>query len=312
MPDTIPKAMKIKRILFPTDFSECAEQALPQAIYFSTRSQAELHLLHVMVLHEDDPHNPEHQFPDIVEVASSLNGEAEAEADIHIDISTAEGLIVKKIQSRGIAAAPVIVDYAKENDIDLIVMGTHGRRGWRYMLLGSVADEVLRTSSCPVLSVRQRDASRAGAIRRILVPVDFSGPAKKALGYAKKIATIYQAELQLLHIIEEVIHPSFYASSKHSVFDNMPDLEARSKQELEHLLEQVEGPRTPASLHVVKGRAAPAIVNFADQNDSDLIVIATHGLTGFQHIILGSVTEKVVSMAPCPVFTVKIFGKSLL
>jgi nucleotide-binding universal stress UspA family protein len=145
-----------------------------------------------------------------------------------------------------------------------------------------------------------------------LVPVDFSGPAKKALAYAKAIASRYEAELQLLHIIEEVIHPSFYARRKDSVFDNMPDLKDRSIRELEHLLEQVGGPASPASLHVIEGRAAPETVNFATQNDTDLIVIATHGLTGFQHILLGSVTEKVVSMAPCPVFTVKTFGKSLL
>jgi nucleotide-binding universal stress UspA family protein len=263
-------------------------------------------------MHGHDKNDPEYQFPDVVEVASGLSEEGASELDIKIDVSDAEGLKVKKVHSRGIAAAPVIVLYAQEQDVDLIVMGTHGRRGLRQLLLGSVADEVLRTSNCPVLSVRKRDAKQSGTIKRILVPVDFSEPATKALAYAKKIAALYEAELQLLHIIEDVIHPSFYSRSQDSQFENIPDLEARSKREMEQLLNQMEGPHSPASLHVIKGRAAPMIVHFADHNESDLIVIATHGLSGFRHILLGSVTEKVIAMAPCPVFTIKTFGKSLL
>jgi nucleotide-binding universal stress UspA family protein len=80
---------------------------------------------------------------------------------------------------------------------------------------------------------------------------------------------------------------------------------------MERLYKESAGPEVDASLHVLEGYATRDIVEFAGNNESDLIVIATHGRTGIKHLLLGSVAEKVVRMAPCPVFTVKGFGKSL-
>jgi nucleotide-binding universal stress UspA family protein len=265
-----------------------------------------------MVLHEDDPHNPVHHFPNVAEIASRLQEKAADEMTADIEARDAATLNVKKIQLRGIATAPTILDYSKDKDIDLIIMGTHGRRGLRYLLLGSVTDEVVRMAPCPVMTVRQRDSRAVDDIKKILVPVDFSDFAKQALSYAKEVASVYGADLQLLHVIEESIHPSFYTSGKDSVFDLMPDLRSRSKLGLKRLLEEAQGPKTQCSLHIIEGRASHEIVSFACENESDLIVIATHGLTGFKHLLLGSVTEKIVSMAPCPVLTVKPFGKSLV
>jgi len=305
-------AMRVRKILFPTDFSSCADQALSHAIFLADKYVGALHLLHVMVLHEDDPHNPAHHFPNIAEIASRLKEKAAFEMTADIEALKATTLDVKKVQLRGIAAAPVILDYAKENDIDLIVMGTHGRRGLRYLLLGSVADEVVRMAPCPVLTIRQRDSRQVDAVKQILVPIDFSNFARQAFSYAVDVASLYGADLQLLHVIEEAIHPAFYVTGKDSVFDFMPDLRSRSKQGLEQILREHGGEGSRASVHLREGRAAQEIVQFATQNHSDLIVIATHGLTGFKHLLLGSVTEKVVSMAPCPVLTVKAFGKSLV
>ncbi len=82
--------------------------------------------------------------------------------------------------------------------------------------------------------------------------------------------------------------------------------------ELLPLFAETDGPEVRADIHVMEGRATSDIVHFAEQNDSDLIVIATHGLSGVKHMLMGSVSEKVVRVAPCPVFTVEAFGKSLL
>jgi nucleotide-binding universal stress UspA family protein len=81
---------------------------------------------------------------------------------------------------------------------------------------------------------------------------------------------------------------------------------------MKNLLKETKGPKVAADFYVLEGRAANAIVNFAESHNSDLIVISTHGLTGLKHMLQGSVTEKVVRMAPCPVLTVSAFGKSLL
>jgi nucleotide-binding universal stress UspA family protein len=216
------------------------------------------------------------------------------------------------VQQRSISTAPAILDYANENDIDLIVMGTHGRRGLGHLLLVSVAEEVVRVASCPVLTIREHEEpTPIEAIEQILVPVDFSGHSKKALAYAKEMAATYNARLHLLHVIEDVKYPAFYMSGRLSYFDIVPEVEAKSREALKKFLEDAGMSEATADIHVIEGHAAGDIVKFAASHSIDLVVIATHGLTGLDHFLLGSVTEKVVRRAPCPVFTVKAFGKSL-
>jgi len=303
----------LKRILYPTDFSRCANQAFYRAFYLADKYQAELHLFHAIVLHDDDPHNAAYHFPDIEEIHSTLEKIADNRMDKVVSSYHADSVKIKKIQDRGLAPAPVILEYAQENDIDLIVMGTHGRRGLGHLWLGSVAEEVVRLAECPVLTIReQKEPTPNEELNRILVPLDFSDPAKSALAHAKEIAAVFNARLQLLHVVEENIHPSFYVAGIGSIFELMPDVKNKSEQHMRHLLDEAEGPEVKADFHVIEGNASHDIIKFVKDNNSDLVVIATHGLTGIKHLLLGSVAEKVVRMATCPVFTVKPFGKSLV
>jgi nucleotide-binding universal stress UspA family protein len=91
-----------------------------------------------------------------------------------------------------------------------------------------------------------------------------------------------------------------------------PELKARTKEAMIELVQKTKGPKVEADFYVIEGNAAHDIVDFAKEKNSDLIVIATHGRTGLEHLLMGSVTEKVVRRAPCPVFTVRTFGKSLV
>ena len=149
-------------------------------------------------------------------------------------------------------------------------------------------------------------------LNKVLFPTDFSVHSQKALTYAKEIAKLYGSKLQLLHVIEETVHPAFYVTGKTSIFELVPDIRIKSIQAMEKQLDETEGPWISSSIDVVEGRAAMEIIKFADNRDSDLIVIATHGLTGIEHMLIGSIAEKVVRQAQCPVFTVKVFGTSLL
>jgi len=303
----------LKKILIPTDFSRCAQQALPQALYLAEKYQAELHQLHAIVLHAEDPHNPAFHFPNLEEIHSRLKELASQKMLAELEAQQANLPTIQSVQMRGITAAAVILEYAQDNDIDLIVMGTHGRRGLEHLLLGSVAEEVIRLASCPVLTIREKkQAMPVEALKKILVPLDFSEYSQQALCYAKEIAIVFSARLQLLHVIEETIHPSFYASGINSIFKLMPDIKAKTTTAMQNLLKETAGPPVEADFNILEGRAARDIVQFAEENSSDLIVIATHGLTGIEHFLLGSVAEKVVRRAPCPVFTVKAFGKSLI
>ncbi len=214
-----------------------------------------------------------------------------------------------------VAPAPAIVSYAERCDIDLIVMGTHGRRGVRRLLLGSTAEEVVRTAPCPVFTVRSRDPSAAVALKEIasiLVPLDFSRHSQTALCHAKELAAVYDARLDLLHVVEDWLwlYPAFYTDVMNSVGID-PDLEGKAAEELKQFYHETEGPDTDVDIHIWKGHAAREIIRFATEHGSDLVVMSTHGLGGLEHVLLGSVAEKVVRRSPAPVFTVKAFGKAL-
>lgn len=305
--------LQLKRILFPSDFSRCADQAFTHALYLAEQYKAELHMLHAIVLHEDDPHNPAHHFPDVKEIYGKLKEIANARMKLVIDDLTVRELKIKHAQVRGIASAPVILDYADENKIDFIVMGTHGRRGVGLVLLGSVAEEIIRLSACPVLTIREQKKPKSiEAIEQILVPVDFSGHSRKALSYAKEIAAAYDARLRLLHVVEKPLSPFFYAAEAPALFELSPKVEKKSSQALENLFREAGGPEVSADFVVMEGRAARDIIRDAKESEADLIVIATHGLTGIELFFMGSVTEKVVRRSPCPVLTVKVYGKNLI
>lgn len=304
--------LTVKKILFPTDFSRGANLALLEALFLAERQGAELHFLHIVDPY-DDPNNPTHRFPTVEELKTLTT---ELVSPERLPVFAPEKLANLKLVTRferSLSVAPAILDYAEKNDADLIVMGTHGRRGLRHLLLGSVTEEVVRFAPCPVFTVRdQKEPVPVGLIRRILVPIDFSEHARQALAHAKELALLYGAELQILHVFEEVIHPAFYVSGRTSIFEFMPQLQREATKQIQELLDEVVGNQYPAEIYLKEGHPAQEIVNFVSEHGTDLIVIATHGLTGIEHFLLGSVTEKVVRMAPCPVLTVKGFGKSLV
>ena len=229
--------LRIKKILYPTDFSRCANQVFSRALYLAKEYSAELHMLHAIVLHEDDPYNSAYHFSDTDEIHTKLEEFAIDKMDSVIESYRADEIVIRKAQIRGIAPSEVILEYANSNDIDLIVMGTHGRRGVGRLLLGSVAEKVVHFSKCPVMTNREaKEPKPMEKIDHILVPIDFSGPAKSALIYAKEIVKSVDATLQLLHVVEEPMHPAFYAVGKSSIFDINPDIKKNSRFILENSL----------------------------------------------------------------------------
>lgn len=305
--------LKIKKILFPTDFSRCADQAMQHALYLSLKYQAELHMLHAVTLHGLENRKEIENYQNIEKAYELFEKSSHDQMKNSIEMHKAEKLPIKKVLERGISPAPVILEYAEKNDIDLIIMGTHGRRGLGHMFLGSVAEEIVRMATCPVLTIReQKEPIPAESLKNILVPLDFSGDSKLVIKYAIPLAESYQAKLQLLHVVEQVIHPSYYTTGKTSIFDFNPDIIKKSKQIMQKYLDELKGQNIKSEFHVIEGRATRDIIKFVENHEIDMIVIPTHGLTGIEHLLIGSVAEKVVRMAPCKVLTIKSFGKSLI
>ncbi len=305
--------LALKKILFPTDFSRCAEQAQAHALALAQQYGAELHMLHANAALEYAPHVLAQQFPNHEQITAQLRELALRHMSAALSAREAEQVRVQQVYQNGISVAPVILSYASANDIDLIVMGTHGRRGLGHLLLGSVAEEIVRMATCPVLTIRERKTPTvATKLERIFVPVDFSEPSRQALLYAKVLAQSHGARLQLLHVVEDLRYPSFYMAERFAYFDLRPEVATRAQEELEQFYRDTIDAQVSADLHVIEGGAPYEIVKFAEKQASDLIVIATHGLTGLEHLLMGSVAENVVRRASCPVLTVKTFGKSLL
>jgi nucleotide-binding universal stress UspA family protein len=299
--------LQIKKILFPTDYSACAEHAFSQAAYLAERYDADLHVLHVTE-------------PSLEQLTFDIT-EADIAADLHLPFSEPLPSANEAREERGMlnveipplegSVARAILAYADAQDIDMIVMGTHGRGGALWLLLGSVAGKVVRLATCPVFTVRQdTEATSNGRIRRILVPTDFSEHARLAVAYATDLAVTYDAHLDLLHGIEQVALPAIYGIEPPLV--QIPDIEKQARKALEQVAVEARRAGVSVETHVHVGHPSHDIIDFAEDQGTDLIVIATHGLTGLKRFFLGSVAEKVVQSAPCPVFTVKGFGKRLL
>ncbi len=294
--------MLIRKILYPTDFSRCAKHGLTYAVRLAEHFGAELQLFHAILLHGDDPYNPAYHFPDRDEIHRRVKEVADSEMGLLVEDQSTQ-LTIRQVQRRGIYAGPLILEYAQEHDIDLIIMGTHGHRGPAHLLLGSVADEVVRRARCPVLTLRELTEPRAlAAPQSILVPVDFSDHSRRSVALARDLAQRYGARLQLLHVNEPINFPEFYDLAVPSPGE---ELERRSLEALHELMAAVGGPEVPFEVHAAVGRPAIEIAAFADQQASDLVVIATHGLTGIQRLVMGSTAEKVVRVCASPVLSVK-------
>ena len=303
--------LEIKKILVPSDFSPCSGQALAHALALARRIDAEVHVLFAEVPYgEAYPKPADSAAADPLQAFLEQAGVEQGDAALDPACFRIEHVVV-----RNVIVAPAILDYAVDQDIDLIVMGTHGRRSVEHLLLGSIAEDIVRLAPCPVLTLRasKKPQPAPTEVRSILVPVDFSEHAREALRYARVLAAFFDARLDLLHVIEEALHPAFYGPGLQSVYDVIPDLDEKAEERLRTFYWEAEGGAvSEVRFKALTGKVARVIAKYAAQEGTDLIVIATHGLTGLEHYFMGSVAERVVRRAPCPVFTVKSYGKSLL
>ena len=142
-------------------------------------------------------------------------------------------------------------------------------------------------------------------IKKILVPIDFSDYSKNALKYAVNIVETFKAEMFLVYVVEPVIYPPDFSMGQIAIPSVNTEWDERAKEELKKLAE-AEIPKEIKVQTIVKtGKPFLEIIDTATEKDIDLIVIATHGHSGVEHILFGSTAEKVVRKAPCPVLTLR-------
>lgn len=299
----------IRNLLLAYDSSRSAKRALLYAAGVAQRTGATIHVAYVkevslgpLVTGDPSPVAGEEALLD--ELRGQLKGAFRAALDAHA-LDLPDDALRFHARRSG-AAAPSLVHLAEDVDADLIVMGTQGHRGLRQAFVGSVAREVLRTAPCPVLTTRALDDEVIGgaAVERVVAPVDFSEPSETALRYAGRIAALYEVPIKLVHVVEPQKVPSVYELESPKI--STRTIKARAEQALEERAATVQGDGRDVSYVVQHGDPASILLDAASDR-SDLLVMATRGLSGLRRTMLGSVTEEVVCEAEGPVLAGRVF-----
>ena len=307
--------LSIRNILVPIDFSKMSVQAIETAKRLAERFGAAVHLAHVH--HWQYPAD----FMGPVFSVGKLPGSVEEHRRETLiknlkEVARKSGLSrACEIHLReGASAFDEICRLAQEIPAGLIVMPTHGHTGLKHVFLGSTAERVVQHSPCPVFVVRQRkrksEARRVFMADSILVSVDFSSCSREGLQYAVGFANEFGARLILLH----VRYLGYIYSSEGTALYNIPALQEAARKNAERQMRQLVrsmnfgGVRFETAF--TDGSPGLDICAFAKEHDVDLIITSTHGLTGLEHVLIGSVAEKVVRHAPCSVLVVPSHPKT--
>ena len=277
--------VKYARILLATDFSEQAKRALTEAVRLARKHDAELHVLYVDVVALqgmgtfNDP-----LFPDYIRSMNQVAMGADQDLDLNYRKSFTR--IV-----RDNSEATGILRYAREQGVDLIVLGTHGLGALPELLLGSVAQVVVREAPVSVLVV----GPAAGALhtRCVLAPVDFSAKSLNAMVQAARLAAQGSAKLVVLNVVD-------FARVAHPEEMEIGEREKCAREELDRLVALADL-SVPAETLVTVGPGSEEILRIAAQYDAGLIVMAESGHSALQRLMLGSVCKAVIRSAPCPV-----------
>jgi nucleotide-binding universal stress UspA family protein len=293
--------MMIKKILCAIDRSPSSLQAFGYAIALARWQSARLNLLEVV---EEAP------LPGVTRAPKSDGVPNETrtalERDLRRALTARRASDVKvEISLRKGTAVQEILAHAKTSRADLIVIGSHGRGGVQRLVLGSVAEKVLRLATCPVLTVRRgvRLVRRSRSpFETILCPTDFSAAANKAVAYAKRLAQEADAKLILMTAVE---WPFGDEVSSGAVAELQKSIASNASDALTRLLPRPasNGPRAQAIVAV--GKASAAIVKVARARSADLIVMGVSGRGALDVALLGSTTYHVIREGAWPVLTVR-------
>ena len=291
--------LRVRTILVPTDRSACAERAYAPAAELAAWTGARVRVVHVSEYGHPIPAAPAPVTWDDVT------------RGLHLPLAhTPPGgpILVEEVAAAYASTAGALLACARTHGADLIVIGTNGRRGLARMVLGSVAEEVVRRAECPVLTVPCTDTPADGPV---LAAVDFSAGSREALRHAKALAADRGVALHVLHVVEWPSSPPPYLANLR--FPHIREILRSARVELDAFVAATPGPDVATTVYVQAGGfVGRSIVEVARSIGASLVATATQGRTGLDRLLLGSVTESVLRAAPCPVLTVRAGARGLL
>jgi nucleotide-binding universal stress UspA family protein len=279
--------ISFKNILFLTDFTDASQAALAYAMGFARHFGAQLYPAHAC--------NPiiltETAAPDILD-------EVEENSRRRLIALAKENKITGTPLFAVGSVAEAVPGWITEHGIDLIVMGTHGRRGLKHLLMGSVAEAIFRAATCPVLTVGPHVTVRPYhdfKVEKILFPTDLGTHAEFATHYALSVAQENHAQITFMHVV--TLEEAFQR-------DRTPLVTAAYKK-LETLLPEDAKQWCQPALVVEVGDPAKELLGFAETERPDLIVLGLPAGKKFNGNFTSGVTYNIVAQSPCPVLTVR-------
>jgi len=287
------KSPAVKNILFATDFSPASEAALPYAVGLARHYGSKLAVAHTI-----DPELYGLILPQTIErIESQVKEAAVTKIQALMRAKYGEAVQYEPAVTVGLVA-DALLDIIGTKSIDLVVLGTHGRRGLRKLVLGSVAEEVFRLAPCPVLTVgpkAEEGGSESGQFKQIVYPMELGNDVVKAAGYAISIAKEYAGELTFLNVIEE---PSMSADEREWI--NVAAQHWFGDKIIPNL-----GLGARADLRQVFGEPATAILQCAAEKRADLVVMNIDGTQTGSPARMSGIAHRVVAGASCPVLTTR-------
>lgn len=282
-------------LLFPTDGSDGAESALEHVLDLAAAHGARVHVLNVVDTAYDRFVHMDGRFLELLEE------EGERVVDDAASRAQDRGVAVQTAIAKG-EPYKEIVDYANSHAVDLVVMPTHGRTGLGRFLLGSVTERVVRRADVPVLTLPPAEESRIHyPYRNVLAPVDGSSCGEYALGKGIDLAVAEEAELHALSVVDTAALGTDIRSEM-----QIDSLEDRAERIVDGAAEAAADAGIDATTAVQLGSSIPETIrSYVDDHGIDVVVVGTHGRTGFDRYVLGSVTEQLVRTCPVPVLTMR-------
>ena len=292
--------LEVKRILCPLDFSEFSVRAYRHALSLAEHYRSKLIAQHIVEVWR----HPSASFAASAslydEYCQSLVGNGKEQLQEFVKNHTHNQVQPELVVDQGIAPDSIL-SFAQEEKSELIVMGTHGLRGFDRLMLGSVTDRVMRKAICPVLAVREppHDLAAVGQeqrythrLNRILACTDFSEDSERALDYAISATAEYDAELTLLHVLERAPSPNYAEQAI-----------AEATGQLERLLPPERRKSLKVKTAVRIGKAYQQIIQFAGEAQTDLMTMGVRGRGTLDIAVFGSTTYRTMQLGPCPVLT---------
>lgn len=282
-------AITLKHILLGTDFSLATPVALSHAAAIARRYGSEICVAHVIASQADPLLLPEEVAGKFEETTARAEKElanlAKELGEIPHETVLAQGEVTEALS-----------EIAGKHDIDLIVIGTHGRRGLKRFVLGSVAEEILRNSPCPVLTVGPHvaRAPEMETFRRIIYPTDLSAESHCAAPYVGSLAGEDSALVTVLHVLPRVT----------ATFSGVNVLSKAFRGEMKKLLPVEATRRCHPEFDVELGNPVETILRIAKEGQAGLIVFGVRRAKGLTSHFEGNIVDRVAASAECPVLTV--------